>query len=151
MARLYSRLLGVQVNETDDILVTVGAYLALYYSMIGWLNPGDEVIVLEPAYDSYLPQIKMAGGVPVPLALDLKPNPKTSEDYILDLGKLRSKITDKTKMIVLNNPNNPTGKLYTREELEGIAKIATEFDLLVVADEVYEWHIYPGKEMIRFG
>jgi aspartate/methionine/tyrosine aminotransferase len=54
-------------------------------------------------------------------------------------------------MIVLNNPNNPTGKLYTREELEGIAKIATEFDLLVVADEVYEWHIYPGKEMIRFG
>lgn len=92
----------------------------------------------------------MAGGIPVPLSLDLKSNAKTSADYILDLDKLRSKITDKTKMIVLNNPNNPTGKLYTREELEGIAAIATKFDLLVIADEVYEWHIYPGKEMIRF-
>ncbi|KAI6192199.1 Nkat-3 [Aphelenchoides bicaudatus] len=150
LSKLYSRLLGVQVHETDDILVTVGAYLALYYSMIGWLNPGDEVIILEPAYDSYLPQVKMAGGVPVPLALDLKPNPKTSDDYVLDLDKLQSKITSKTKMIVLNNPNNPTGKLYTRAELEGIAKIAQEHDLLVISDEVYEWHIYPGKEMIRF-
>lgn len=68
-------------------------------------------LVLEPAYDSYVPQVQMAGGVPVPLALDLKSNPKTSDDYVLDLDKLRSKLTSKTKIIVLNNPNNPTGKL----------------------------------------
>lgn len=69
------------------------------------------ILVLEPAYDSYIPQVQMAGGIPVPIALDLKPNPKTSDDYVLNLDKLRSKLTSKTKMIVLNNPNNPTGKL----------------------------------------
>ncbi|KAI6210255.1 Kynurenine-oxoglutarate transaminase [Aphelenchoides besseyi] len=150
LSKFYSRLLGVQVNPMDDVLVTVGAYLALYYSCIGWLNKGDEVIVIEPAYDSYVPQIRMAGGVPVPITLDLKPNATTSADYVLNIEKLRSKITDKTKMLILNNPNNPTGKLYNREELNAVAELAKEFDLLVVSDEVYEWHVYPGKEMIRF-
>ncbi|KAI6239321.1 Kynurenine-oxoglutarate transaminase [Aphelenchoides fujianensis] len=150
LGRLYSRMLGVSVSPMDDILVTVGAYLALYYSCVGWLNQGDEVIVIEPAYDSYLPQIRMAGGVPVPITLDLRPNATTSADYRLDVAKLKSKLTERTKMILLNNPNNPTGKLYEREELEAIAEIVREHDLLVISDEVYEWHVYPGKPMIRF-
>ncbi|CAD5229790.1 unnamed protein product [Bursaphelenchus okinawaensis] len=150
LSEFYSKLLGVNINTNQEVLVTVGAYLALYYSMLGWLNVGDEVIIFEPAYDSYVPQVKMAGGVPVPIALDLPENPKTSADYKVNFDKIRSKITSKTKMIILNNPNNPSGKLYTRSELEGIAKIAEEFNLIVVADEVYEWHVFEGFEMIRF-
>jgi len=150
LAKLYSRTLQTTVNPQTDILVTIGAYLSLYYTFLGWLNKGDEVIVLEPAYDSYVPQIKMGGGVPVPVTMDLAKDPKTSEDYILDLAKIESKITNKTKMLVLNNPHNPTGKLFTRKELEGLAELVRKYDLLVVADEVYEWHVYPGHEMIRF-
>ncbi|CAD5233402.1 unnamed protein product [Bursaphelenchus xylophilus] len=150
LAEFYSKLLGVNIKANEEILITVGAYLSLYYSMLGWLNPGDEVIIFEPAYDSYVPQVKMAGAVPIAIALDLPENPKTSADYAVNFEKIRARITDKTKMIILNNPNNPSGKLYTRAELEGIARIAEEFDLLVVADEVYEWHIFPGSEMVRF-
>jgi kynurenine--oxoglutarate transaminase/cysteine-S-conjugate beta-lyase/glutamine--phenylpyruvate transaminase len=151
LSQLYSRLLGVEVNPMTDIVVTVGAYLALYYTMLGWLNPGDEVIVLEPAYDSYIPQIRMAGGVAVPIVLELRDNPKTSADYVLNMDVIEKKITNKTKMIVLNNPNNPTGKLFTLDELKSIAQLAEKHDLIVLSDEVYEWHIYPGQKMIRFG
>ena len=105
LSKLYSRTLQHSINPQTDVLVTIGAYLALYYSFLGWLNKGDEVIVLEPAYDSYLPQIKMGGGIPVPVVLELAANPKTSADYKLDLEKIESKITKKTKMLVLNNPN----------------------------------------------
>uniref|UniRef100_A0A914QPW2 kynurenine--oxoglutarate transaminase n=1 Tax=Panagrolaimus davidi TaxID=227884 RepID=A0A914QPW2_9BILA len=93
----------------------------------------------------------MAGGVPISVVMELSKNPKTSGDYKLDLNKIESKITKKTKMLVLNNPHNPTGKLFTRKELEGLAEIAKKHDLIVIADEVYEWHVYPGHEMIRFG
>lgn len=98
------------------------------------------MIIFEPAYDSYLTQIQMAGGIAVPIVLELDSDAKTSAGYKVDFDKLRSKITQKTKMIVLNNPNNPTGKLFTRHELEQLAKIVEENDLLVVADEVYEWY-----------
>ncbi|KAF7639387.1 Aminotran_1_2 domain-containing protein [Meloidogyne graminicola] len=132
LSKLYSLLLGVKVNSQTDILVTVGAYLSLYYAFIGWLNPGDEVIIFEPAYDSYVSQIKMAGAIPIPIVLELDPNANTSAGYRLNIDVLKSKITKKTKMLVLNNPNNPTGKLYTRTELEQLAKIAVENDLIVL-------------------
>lgn len=150
LAKMYSRILNSEINPQTDVLITVGAYLSLYYAFLGWLNPGDEVIIFEPAYDSYLTQIQMAGGIAVPIVLELDSDAKTSAGYKVDFDKLRSKITQKTKMIVLNNPNNPTGKLFTRHELEQLAKIVEENDLLVVADEVYEWMVYPGHEMIRF-
>nr|CAD2138193.1 unnamed protein product [Meloidogyne enterolobii] len=150
LSQLYSQLLGVEINSQTDILITVGAYLSLYYAFIGWLNPGDEVIIFEPAYDSYVSQIKMAGAIPIPVVLELDPNATSSAGYVLNINAVKSKITPKTKMIVLNNPNNPTGKLYTRSELEQLAKIAIENDLIVLTDEVYEWMFYPGGEMIRF-
>uniref|UniRef100_A0A914D9G5 Aminotransferase class I/classII domain-containing protein n=1 Tax=Acrobeloides nanus TaxID=290746 RepID=A0A914D9G5_9BILA len=150
LANLYSRFLKNPVNPQTDVLVTVGAYLALYYSFLGWLDHGDEVIVMEPAYDSYVPQIKLAGGVPVPVVLSLAPNPTSSADYKLDISAIESKITPKTKMLILNNPHNPTGKLFSREELLALAELVKKHDLIVIADEVYEWHIYPGHEMIRF-
>uniref|UniRef100_A0A1I8BTW5 kynurenine--oxoglutarate transaminase n=1 Tax=Meloidogyne hapla TaxID=6305 RepID=A0A1I8BTW5_MELHA len=92
----------------------------------------------------------MAGAIPVPVVLELDPNATSSAGYILNLDVVKSKINSKTKMIVLNNPNNPTGKLYTRSELEQLAKIAIDNDLIVLTDEVYEWMVYPGGEMIRF-
>uniref|UniRef100_A0A914I2Y9 Aminotransferase class I/classII domain-containing protein n=1 Tax=Globodera rostochiensis TaxID=31243 RepID=A0A914I2Y9_GLORO len=150
LAKLYSRLLGVSVDAQSEVLVTVGAYLSLFYAFMGWLNPGDEVIIFEPAYDSYVSQIKMAGGVPVPVVLELDADARRSSGYRLDMDLVRQKVTDRTKMIVLNNPNNPSGKLYSRAELEQLAELAREKDLLVVADEVYEWMVYPGGEMIRF-
>uniref|UniRef100_A0A183E4Z1 Aminotran_1_2 domain-containing protein n=1 Tax=Gongylonema pulchrum TaxID=637853 RepID=A0A183E4Z1_9BILA len=150
LSRLYSNLLGVEVNAQQNVLVTVGAYLSLYYAFLGWLNHGDKVIVLDPAFDCYVPQIRMAGGVPISVALSLPPNPTSSADYTLNLKAIEEKIDKQTKMIVLNNPHNPTGKLFTREELEGLADIVRRHNLLVVADEVYEWHVYDGKKMIRF-
>ncbi|KAH7716672.1 kynurenine-oxoglutarate transaminase [Aphelenchoides avenae] len=150
LGTMYSTLLGVPVAPATDILVTVGAYMALYYTMLAWLNEGDEVLVLEPAFDSYIPQIRMAGGVPVPIVLELRPNATTSADYILDLEAVEAKISSRTKMLILNNPQNPTGKLFPMEELAGIAALAEKYNLIVVSDEVYEWHVYPGKEMIRF-
>ena len=75
----------------------------------------------------------------------------TSADLKLDLKELESKFSSKTKLLVLNNPHNPTGKLFSREELAGIAHLAAKYDVLVLADEVYEWMVYPGHEMIRFG
>ncbi|KAL3076699.1 hypothetical protein niasHS_013495 [Heterodera schachtii] len=150
LAKLYSRLLGVSVDAQSEVLVTVGAYLSLYYAFMGWLNAGDEAIIFEPAYDSYVSQIKMAGGIPVPVVLELDPEARGSSGYRLDMEVVRSKVTDRTKMIVINNPNNPSGKLYSRKELEQLAELAEEKDLLVVADEVYEWMVYPGGEMVRF-
>ncbi|VDL70300.1 unnamed protein product [Nippostrongylus brasiliensis] len=149
LAKLYGGLYNREISATQEILVTVGAYLSLYYAFMGFINHGDEVIIIDPAYDSYDPQVRLAGGVPVHYALSVSDQAKTSNDFRLDLDKLRSMCTDKTKMLVLNNPNNPTGKLYTRQELEGIAEIVRDLDLIVIADEVYEWHVW-DKPMIRF-
>ncbi|KAL6730435.1 hypothetical protein Aduo_001412 [Ancylostoma duodenale] len=149
LSRLYSVLYNRQINANEEILVTVGAYLSLYYAFMGFLNKGDEVLIIDPAFDSYAPQVEMAGGVPVHCVMSLAKDAKSSNDYRLDIQQMRAKVTPRTKMIVLNNPNNPTGKLFTREELEGIAGVAKEFNLIVVADEVYEWHVW-DKEMIRF-
>ncbi|KAE9411971.1 hypothetical protein Angca_004712, partial [Angiostrongylus cantonensis] len=107
------------------------------------------IAVIDPAYDSYAPQVLMAGGVPVHCAMTVSEQAKTSNDLRLDIAQLRAKCNGKTKMIVLNNPNNPTGKLFTRDELENIAQLARDFNLIVVADEVYEWHVW-DKQMIRF-
>ncbi|PAV55754.1 hypothetical protein WR25_03814 [Diploscapter pachys] len=148
LAKLYGDVYGVKIDPMNEILVTVGAYMALYYAFNGWINKGDQVIIIEPAYDCYLPQVIACGGVPVPITMKLKKNATTSADYILDLNELESKINEKTKMIVVNNPHNPTGKLYTRQELEGIADLAKKYNLLVIADEVYEYHVW-DTETIR--
>uniref|UniRef100_A0AAF5RU24 Aminotransferase class I/classII large domain-containing protein n=1 Tax=Wuchereria bancrofti TaxID=6293 RepID=A0AAF5RU24_WUCBA len=150
LSRLYSSTLGVNVDAQQNVLVTVGAYLSLYYSFMGWLSDGDEVIVLDPAFDCYVPQIRMAGGVPVPVVLNLSSEPQSSKDYMLNVKAIEKKISNRTKMIVLNNPHNPAGKLFTQEELEKIANVVVRHNLLVIADEVYEWHVYGDKKMIRF-
>jgi aspartate/methionine/tyrosine aminotransferase len=125
----------------NEILITTGATEALYATMFALLNPNDEVIIFEPFYDGYPPDVMLAGGVPKYVTLH-KP------DFTFDPEELEGEITDKTKIIVLNTPHNPTGKVFGKEELQIIADLAVKYDLLVVADEVYEFLLFENAEHI---
>ncbi|CAJ0576194.1 unnamed protein product, partial [Mesorhabditis spiculigera] len=150
LAKLYGDHFARKIDANTDVMVTVGAYLSLYYTFAGWIDHGDEVLIIEPAYDCYTPQTIMAGGKPISIPMELPKDATSAGEYKLDVKKLYDAWTPKTKMLVLNNPNNPTGKLFSRAELLEVAKFVEEKDLIVVADEVYEWHVYGGNEMVRF-
>ena len=124
--------------SADEILVTVGGSEAIDIGFRTMLDPGDEVIIPEPCYVSYLPCVKLAGGVPVRLPLEEK------DQFKLTKEKLLSAITDKTKVLVLPFPNNPTGAILNREELQIIADIVKEHDLFVMSDEIYSELNYEG-------
>lgn len=125
----------------DEILVTVGGSEAIDIAFRAMLDPGDEVIIPEPCFVSYLPCVKMAGGVPVRLPLEEK------DQFKLTAEKLKSAITDKTKMVVLPFPNNPTGAVMSGEELTEIAEIIDECDLYVLSDEIYSELTYKGEHV----
>lgn len=125
----------------DEILITVGGSEAIDIGLRTMLDPGDEVIIPEPCFVSYLPCVKMAGGVPVSLALEEK------DCFKLTGEKLLSAITDKTKVLVLPFPNNPTGAVMTEEELTVIADIVKEKDLFVLSDEIYAELTYGGSHV----
>lgn len=127
--------------STDEIIVTAGATEALFSTIMAFIEPGDEVIIFEPFYDSYLADITLAGGTPIAVTLH-KP------DFSFDYDELAKAITDRTKMIIVNTPHNPTGKLFTKEELEYIASLAIKHDLLVLTDEVYEFLTFDGAKHI---
>ena len=118
------------------MLVTAGATEALAATMLALLETGDEVVVFEPYYDSYAAGIAMAGGVR--RVVTLRPPESGEGAYAFDEAEFRAAISDRTKLILLNTPHNPTGKVFTPTELGFIAEIAKEHDLLVVTDEVYE-------------
>jgi aminotransferase len=123
------------------VLVTVGGSEAIDVAFRAMLDPGDEVIIPEPCFVSYLPCVEMAGGVPVQLALEEK------DQFKLTKEKLLSALTEKTKMVVLPFPNNPTGAIMTKEELEEIADIIKERDLFVLSDEIYSELTYQGDHV----
>ncbi|KAL5484469.1 hypothetical protein EMCRGX_G020977 [Ephydatia muelleri] len=150
LAKLYGTLMHREIDPLKEVIITHGAYTALSHATRAFLNPDDEVVVLEPFFDCYAPMAKIARAnvryVP------LRPrgtNPASSGDYVLDPQELRAAFSDKTKIIIINNPNNPLGKVYRREELELIASLCREFDVLCISDEVYEWLVYDGLEHIR--
>lgn len=126
----------------DQIVVSTGAKQCLANAFLAVLNPGDEVLIAAPYWVSYPELVKLADGVPVVV--------NTTEEtmYKFSLESLESAVTDKTRAIVLNSPNNPTGTIYEKEELEMIAEFAKKHDLIIVADEIYEKLIYDGKEHI---
>ncbi|MFE2046084.1 pyridoxal phosphate-dependent aminotransferase [Streptomyces sp. NPDC059477] len=132
---------GLSYDPDTEVLVTAGATEAIAAALLALLEPGDEVIALEPYYDSYAASIAMAGGRRVPVTL--RP---AQGSFRLDLDELRDAVTDRTRLLLINTPHNPTGTVLTREELTAIAALAVERDLLVVTDEVYEHLVFDGAE-----
>ena len=134
------RFYGLSYDPDTEVLVTAGATEAVAATMLALVEPGDEVIAFEPYYDSYAANIAMAGGVRVPVTL-------RPPGFRPDLEELAAAITDRTRLILLNSPHNPTGSVFTRAELAAIARLAVERDLLVVTDEVYEHLAYQGEHV----
>ncbi|MFB7240696.1 pyridoxal phosphate-dependent aminotransferase [Streptomyces sp. NPDC056269] len=132
---------GIDLDPDTEVLVTAGATEAIAAALLALVAPGDEVIALEPYYDSYAACVAMAGGTRVPVTL--RPHDGA---YVLDLDELRAAVTDRTRLILLNTPHNPTGTVLTRAELTAVAELAIERDLLVVTDEVYEHLVFDDAE-----
>ncbi|WP_438487219.1 pyridoxal phosphate-dependent aminotransferase [Streptomyces sp. S186] len=141
--RFYGHL-GLGYDPDTEVLVTAGATEAIAASLLALLEPGDEVIALEPYYDSYAACVAMAGGQRVPVTL--RPSAETGT-YRLDLDELRDAITGDTRLILLNTPHNPTGTVLSRDELATVAALAVEHDLLVITDEVYEHLVFEGEHL----
>ena len=140
IAAHQDRFYGHGVDADTEVLVTTGATEAIAATMLGLLNPGDEVICFEPLYDSYAATIAMAGAVRRSVTL-------RSPGLHFDADELRAAVTSRTRMILVNTPHNPLGKVFTREELQTIADVCIEHDLLVVSDEVYEHLVFSGEHI----
>ncbi|CAG8491857.1 15702_t:CDS:2 [Funneliformis caledonium] len=141
LAKSYSPLFKRTLDPDTEILPTAGANEGLYATFSAFLNPGDEVVLIEPFFDQYIANITMNGGVPV--YVPLRPQGDTnkvmsSEDWKLDMNELRSKLTSKSKIIVFNTPHNPVGKVFSLVEMAEITKLAEEFNLIIISDEVYD-------------
>ncbi|MHA4819047.1 pyridoxal phosphate-dependent aminotransferase [Streptomyces aculeolatus] len=146
VAEHQRRWYGLEWDPDTEVLVTAGATEAVAAALLALLEPGDEVIALEPYYDSYAAGIAMAGARRVPVTL----RPDTGGEapaYRLDLDELRAAVTPATRLILLNSPHNPTGTVLDRTELEAVADLAREHDLLVVTDEVYEHLVFDGAHI----
>lgn len=131
---------GRSVDPDGDILVTPGSKMGLYSAINAYLERGDEALVIEPTWVSFSQQVEMAEGIPVAVPLS------EEEEYFITYEHLKQYVTPQSKMLIVNNPNNPTGRVYTLEELEAVARVAIEDDLLVVCDETYEYFTYDGNQ-----
>lgn len=161
LARRYSQHLRQPIDPWNEVAVTVGASQALYLSLQAHLRPGDEVILFEPFFDLYVNQIKLAGGTPIFVPLTFRPyrddheclNGISGGEWVLEPGALRASVGPKTRAIILNSPHNPTGKIFTRAEMEAIAGVVTQLSsknghrCLVLSDEVYKYIVHaPPKD-----
>ncbi|MGD2068736.1 MAG: aminotransferase class I/II-fold pyridoxal phosphate-dependent enzyme, partial [Gemmatimonadota bacterium] len=133
----YARWYGLEVDGDRELTVTCGATEAMAAVLMATVEPGDEVVVLEPFYENYGPDAILSGATPVFLPLE-------PPDYRLDGDRLRSVVTERTRAIVLNTPNNPTGRVFDEEELGAVAAVCRERDVLTVTDEIYEHIVYEG-------
>ncbi|HEX2073064.1 MAG TPA: pyridoxal phosphate-dependent aminotransferase [Geodermatophilus sp.] len=142
IAEHLHRFRGLGYDPAEEVLVTAGATEALTAALIALLDPGDEVVLFEPMYDSYAAAVAMAGGAvrPVPL----HPPADGAGAWTFDAEELRAAVTPRTKILLLNTPHNPTGKVFTRAELGTLAALAMEHELLVLTDEVYEHLVFDG-------
>jgi N-succinyldiaminopimelate aminotransferase len=145
VAEHQKRFYAIDLDPDTEVVVTTGATEAIAAALLGLVDPGDEVMALEPFYDSYTACIQLAGGVRVPVTL-------RAPDFRLDVDRLRAAVTDRTRLILLNTPHNPTGTVLTEAELAAVADLAVERDLVVVTDEVYEHMSYetPHRPLATF-
>ncbi|MDM3976265.1 pyridoxal phosphate-dependent aminotransferase [Mycobacterium marseillense] len=137
------RQYGIEYDPDTEVLVTVGATEAIASAVIGLIEPGSDVLLIEPFYDSYSPVVAMASAqrVAVPLVPD-------GRGFALDADALRRAVTPRTRALIVNSPHNPTGTVLSATELAGIAEIAVEADLLVITDEVYEHLVFDGRQHV---
>jgi kynurenine--oxoglutarate transaminase/cysteine-S-conjugate beta-lyase/glutamine--phenylpyruvate transaminase len=148
LAKHYSPLVNRTIDPLNEVTTSVGATEAIFAIMQSLINEGDEVVVLEPAFDIYPAQVQMSGGVCKYVKLEYDNN---SSKWTLDMNKLESSITSKTKIVLINSPHNPCGKVFTQSELEDLAAIVRRNPhIIVVMDEVYEKLIYDNKKHVRF-
>lgn len=140
IAERFARDSGVQVDPDTEITVTSGCTEAIAATLVGLINPGDEVILIEPFYDSYPAMVAVAGGTV--RAITLRP-----PHFTLDVDALRAAVTPRTKLILVNTPHNPTGHVFRRSELQAIAQVCIEHDLICVSDEVYERLVFEGEHI----
>jgi aminotransferase len=136
LSRHLNRLYQVSYNPEEELLITVGVSEALYLAITAVVNPGDEVIVPEPCFVSYAPEVSFAGGVPVMVSAHVE------DDFQVTAETIGAAITAKTKAILLGYPNNPTGAVMSRVVMQEIAELAVEHDLLVLSDEIYDRLVY---------
>ena len=139
LSEKINELYAASVNPVDEITITPGGTYAIYTALTAALQPGDEVIVFEPAYDSYIPNIEVNGAVPVLI-------PLVYPDYKIDWELVKQKISPKTKMIMLNTPHNPTGSVLSAADIEELRNIVKGTGIFIVSDEVYEHLIFDNKK-----
>ncbi|HWY73338.1 MAG TPA: methionine aminotransferase, partial [Burkholderiaceae bacterium] len=135
VAQLYGR----RYDSDSEITVTAGATQAILTAVLAVVRPADEVIVLEPAYDSYGPAIQLAGGRAVPVALEC------NRDYRIDWDRVHSAITPRTRLLMLNSPHNPTGSAIEPDDIQALERLVSRHPLLIVSDEVYEHIVFDGR------
>ncbi|MCR9287821.1 MAG: methionine aminotransferase [Bacteroidetes bacterium] len=139
-------LYGLQVDPNSEITITAGATQALYTAISAFVKPDDEVVLIEPAYDSYRPSIKVNGGIPKAYEL-------SGPDYKIDWNQLRKLVSVRTRMIIINTPHNPIGKILSEEDMKSLDRLTEGTDILVLSDEVYEHLVYDGlqhQSVLRF-
>lgn len=141
IAAKMKRLYGLDFNPDQHITVTCGVTEAISATLMALLNTGDEVIIIEPYHEGFAPAVVFAGGTPRFVPLD-------APDYTLDLDRLRAAFNARTRAILVNTPHNPTGHVFTRVELEGMARLCHEFDAVAITDEIYEHIVYDGRKHI---
>ncbi|MEK6292356.1 MAG: pyridoxal phosphate-dependent aminotransferase [Paraburkholderia tropica] len=138
IAGKIEQVYGRRYDANSEITVTAGATQALLTTILATVHPGDEVIVVEPTYDSYLPSIELAGGKPVFVTLE-------APDYAIPFDRLAAAITPKTRLILINTPHNPTGTVWRAEDMRKLEEIVRGTNVLILSDEVYEHMVYDGQ------
>jgi methionine aminotransferase len=138
LARKIELLYGRRYDPATEITVTSGATEGIFSTLTALVRPGDEVVLLQPAYDSYIPAVQLSGGTPVFVTL-------RGPDYHVDWGEVRRAVTRRTRVIMINSPHNPTGMVLERDDLRQLASILEHTDAIVVADEVYEHIVFDGR------
>jgi aminotransferase len=141
IAQTYRRRYGMSVDPETDVCVTCGSTEAMIAAMLGLIDAGDEVVIFEPFYENYGPDVILTGAVPRIVTLH-------APDWTLDEAELEQAFGERTRAIVLNSPNNPTGKVFTRTELEAIARLCVKWDAIAITDEIYEHITFDGREHV---
>jgi kynurenine--oxoglutarate transaminase/cysteine-S-conjugate beta-lyase/glutamine--phenylpyruvate transaminase len=153
LARVYGPLFGRELDPMREIVVTDGATEGIFATVQALVEPGDEVILIEPFYDSYPASVIMAGGTPVYVPLRPQPGSSGADGWQLDPDEFAAAFSPRTRLVIVNTPQNPLGKVFDGAELGLIARLAQEHDAYVLSDEVYEWMVYSdasrGVEHVR--